>query len=115
MNAKITVNSGSEVCYLFAEVSKVAILSDALGEGWTKLSENNNTILYRYDTPVDAQNSDVVVPVLTPFTYSASAGNPDDSTPANATVTVIGYAVQATGFDTAAEAWAATFGAPLNG
>ena len=133
----VHVATGSENCYLFVEVVNdlVAIednndkIADQMEQlGWTALAADSN--VYYYDRIVVADNN---IPVFAHFKISGDVVGGDIPTPPesgvlylenyreNKIITVTAYAVQADGFDTAADhatdakaAWYATFGAPAN-
>ena len=70
--------------------------------GWVALSDESN--IYYYSGTVDASATAVDTPVFGEFTIKGDANVANYNT---ATVEITAYAVQADGFDTAAEAWAA--------
>ena len=116
-NTTIHVAAGSEMCYLFVKVPKVDNVSYTFASTETEETEewillNGTTDVYYYYTTVNASTAQVDVKVLESFTYSAIATNPEAST--SQEVEVTGYAVQAAGFTTAADAWNATFGKPAD-
>ena len=112
----VHVASTSETCWLFVKVeNEIANIEDATvniadqmaTKGWALVAGTNN--IYAYRSAVDA-GADVSV-----FDTFKIAGNVDNTTLASytgKTIKVTAYAVQKDGFNTAAEAWAATFGAP---
>ena len=109
----IRVTTGSEQCYLFVEVNNgisaievegnTTIEAQMTANGWTKLNGTN----VWYHAIVDARNTTVDVPVFGSFTIDGEANTADY---ASAKITVTAYAVQADGFNDAADAWAKTFG-----
>ena len=109
---KITVEAGSENCYLFVEIENglaaiegsTTIAAQLTANGWKLLSGN----VWYYANGVDngysvAANTEV--PTFGSFTISGTA---DVSAYETATIIVTAYAVQSNGFDTAADAWAET-------
>jgi hypothetical protein len=99
----ITVEAGSENCYLFVEV--VNTISEDYGTinwvtGWTKLSGN----IWYYNA---TNNAGKTVDVFTSFNCTNFT---EYKGVANPSITITAYAVQADGFDTAQAAWDATFG-----
>ena len=107
----IHVSQGSEPCYLFVKVengisdieaSESTIASQMSTNGWVALSDESN--IYYYSGTVDASATSVDTPVFGEFTIKGDANVANYNT---ATVEITAYAVQADGFDTAAEAWAA--------
>lgn len=103
----IHVNSLSEDCWVFMKLSNglgnAAIIN--ISDGWTKIAEADDGIIYAYNTILSANESSA--PLFSQFQFAA------DAAPASfegKTITLVGYAVQADGFDTAAKAWAASFG-----
>lgn len=129
MNAKVTVNAGSEECYLFVKVvNNVATVEPSATDianpdelksivqqmtlnGWVRLAEGSNVFYYCKDgaVKIDASNVAVEKPI---FEYLAVKENANESNSySDGAIVVTAYAVQATGFASAAEAWEQTFGA----
>jgi len=110
----VTVDTDSEDCYLFVKVENDianALISTSTNDtktiadqmednGWTLLSGSSN-IYYQQD----AKKADDKVPVFSTFTVSSNVA--DLSTYDGKTIIVTAYAVQADGFSSAADAWAA--------
>lgn len=113
-DSTVTVATGSEDCYLFVKVENDianALISTSTNDtktiadqmednGWTLLSGSSN-IYYQQD----AKKADDKVPVFSTFTVSSNVA--DLSTYDGKTIIVTAYAVQADGFSSAADAWAA--------
>lgn len=111
----ITVASESEDCWLFvkvenglaevevAEADGDTIVEQMTANDWKVVSGN----VYAYKDIQSAGDT------LTPFSTFTLAGDADVAkyADADAKIVVTAYAVQADGFDTAAAAWAAAFGA----
>ena len=106
----IFVTDDSEDCYVFAKVEDG--LAEIEGEdtiaeqlvnsyGWTALPGVDG-VYYQEATGGD---------VLTVFSYFTIKDDADVSGYGDAAIDITGYAVQKDGFPTAADAWAATFGA----
>ncbi|MBQ8258505.1 MAG: hypothetical protein IJY97_02990 [Clostridia bacterium] len=101
----IHVATGSEDCWLFVKVvDDIADIQDATTvedqmttNGWTEIEAN----VWAYEETVSAGEN---VVVFESFTIKGDAAVADYN---GKTITVVGYAVQADGFDTAAQAWAA--------
>ena len=100
----IHVVAGSEECWVFAK------LEDGLGddstitidtEKWEKMNTADGSVVYGYKTKLTAGQDAIL---FSEFTFGQKA-DPEDYK--NASITIIGYAVQADGFGTVAEAWAA--------
>ena len=132
----VRVEANSENSYLFIKVTNniaaIEVAGDAtaktidgqiLAAGWTQLSTDGNTTIYSRLVEKKAEQQNI--PTFTEFKVSAEVTQtPDGAQPTdNAlyieqydanTIVVTAYAVQADGFDTAAEAWNTTFGAPVN-
>lgn len=111
----IHVTAGSEACWLFVRVvdglaaieDTTTIAAQLTANGWTLLT--GTTDVY-WHAVVDASNSanNIDVEVFETFKLKGDAavdGYADEE------INVTAYAVQANGFDTAAAAWDATFGA----
>ncbi len=110
----IHVADGSEKSYLFIKVengiaaiedSTNSIASQLVDNGWAPIAEGSN--IYYYNTAVEANAN---VPTFATFTIAGETDNEALATYASETVVVTAYAVQEAGFNTAADAWAATFG-----
>lgn len=107
----VHVADGSEDCWLFVKVENgladieagttedLSIAAQMAAKGWTPVAEDST--IYAYSTKQVA-GADVVV--FDNFTISGTA---DVSSYESATIVVTAYAIQADGFDTAAEAWTA--------
>ena len=113
----IHVDANSEDCWLFVKVengisgieatggNETPIASQMVANGWTSVTGETN--VYAYRSKVNAGDNIAV------FGGFKIASNADTSTYVNqdgkvtATIKVTGYAVQADGFTTAADAWAA--------
>lgn len=107
----VHVSDNSEECWLFVKVENglaaieantsedLSIAAQMAAKGWTPVAEGSN--IYAYGTK-QAAGADVVV--FDNFTISGTA---DVSAYGNATIVVTAYAIQADGFDTAADAWTA--------
>ena len=132
----IHVEAGSEKCWLFVKVVNDIAAIEALSTDdtpniATQMEKNHwkalvvdgatveNVYYYEYDGNgiVDASTTAVDKVVFSNFTLKndadvASFVGQDGKV--SAKITVDAYAVQADGFDTAAAAWEATFGAPAN-
>lgn len=120
----VTVLADSEDCYLFVKVvNNIADLEESGDTTIAKQLENNHWILldgytdvYYLDNKVSSKNENQDFVVFESFKIKASAKASDFNDIANDRIEITAYAVQADadGFDTAAKAWAATFGAQAN-
>ena len=107
----IHVSATSEDCWLFVKVENgisaiednTTIAEQMAAKGWTLVA--GQTDVYAYSDVV-AGGTNVVV-----FDNFKIKGDAVTSNYANASIKVTGYAVQADGFTTAADAWKAAFGA----
>ena len=102
-NPFITVEQGSEACYLFAKVENG--LGDNVTihmvDGWTRIGTSN---YWMYEEVVtDAMNP---ISIFDYFICSTAIQN--ETVLSNNTIAITAYAVQAEGFDSAADAWAAS-------
>lgn len=99
----IHVAADSEDCWVFAKLvnglgTNATITIDE--EKWTQMTTTDGSVVYAYNTKMSAgQSTD---PLFSQFTFAENA-NPEPCK--DASITIIGYAVQADGFDTAADAW----------
>ena len=111
----ILILAGSEECYLFVKVQNgissieaegnTTIENQMIANGWTKLTVDGAIVdnVYCKAKPVETEadkNNDVVI--FESFTIADSA---DVSTYGDAKIVITAYAVQADGFDSAADAW----------
>ncbi len=112
----VHVDADSDDCWLFVDIkNEIAAIQDdnatihaqMEANGWSQLTEGGT--VYAYATTV-AGGTDV--PVFEMFKVAGDVANEELATYAGKTIVVTAYAVQADGFDTAAAAWTATFGAP---
>lgn len=111
----IHVSATSEDCYVFVKVTNNISAVEAAGDstiaeqleenGWKTVPKESN-VYYKED----AVKANADVDVFDSFTVSDSATNEQLKAINGETIEVEAYAVQAT-FDTAVEAWNATFGA----
>lgn len=111
---QIHILKGSEDCYLFVKVDNgIADIEDGTNtiaaqldaNGWKQLKVNGTDVpnVYCKVDPVETEadkNNDIDV-----FGSFTIATNADVSTYGNAKIVITAYAVQADGFDSAAEAW----------
>lgn len=111
----IHILAGSEDCYLFVKVQNgisgieasgnTTIANQMATKGWTQLEVNGVAVanVYCKANPVETEaskNSDVVI-----FESFTIADGADVSTYGEAEIVITAYAVQADGFNSAAEAW----------
>ena len=121
-NADVTVKAGSEACYVYIEVvvanntssEEQQFISFAMDAAWTQLGETNiyytdiiNLVDVQEDTVLSVFNADTITVNgdITAEELAAIVNQP--------TISLTAYAVQSAGFDDAADAWANTFGAPI--
>ena len=113
----ITVDNGSEECYLFVKiVDNIAgiqgadtIVTQLDANGWTQIDVENNIWAH--------ERTSVGNDVVTVFSYYKIDGSVVNSVLNGydgKTIAVTAYAVQAAGFANATAAWGETFGAPAN-
>ncbi len=110
----IHVAQSSEPCWLFVKVvneitaieADTTIAAQMATNGWTAVK--GETGVYAYKETVDARTEKKDITVFENFTVKTDADVSDYN---GKTITVMGYAVQADGFNSAAAAWAA---APSN-
>ncbi|MBR2464131.1 MAG: SipW-dependent-type signal peptide-containing protein [Clostridia bacterium] len=106
----IHVDASSENCWLFVEITdEIAAIQDATtiadqltAKGWVAVAGETN--VYAYNQVATAGNDYVVFETVK---VKGTVTNDELATYINKKVTVIAYAVQQDGFDTAAAAWAA--------
>lgn len=111
----VHVDADSENCWLFVQVTnEIAaieadtnkVASQMTTNGWSLVAGTSD--VYALAAPV-AGGTDHTV--FTTFTVSGTVDNNTLATYDGKTIVVTAYAVQADGFDTAADAWSNTFGA----
>lgn len=111
----IHVDADSEDCYVFVTVTnnissveaagEDSIVAQMTGKGWVNIEDTN---VYYQQQAVSGGRS---VGVFDTFTVSDSATNEQLEAIDGETIVVTAYAVQKATFNTAVEAWNATFGA----
>lgn len=107
---KVSVEAGSEACWLFVKVEESANLDDfisyTIADGWTKLEDG----VYYRTVAADATEREFSVLANDKVTVKDTVTKADmdaikaDSTK-QPTLTFTAYAVQQAGFETAAAAW----------
>lgn len=115
---KVTIEAGSEACYLFVEITESSNLTQYISyetaDGWTKLTGDSvpNYVYYREvdkDTANQGTTYSVLegdkVTVLANVTKEMLDGIEND-TIADPTLTFTAYAIQQAGVTDAADAWA---------
>lgn len=115
----VTVNAGSEECYVFVRVNNtlsdiestaegyVNIATQMKNNGWSSLNDTDKTLFVYKATVTAPADAGVELPVFKSFTIDAaleSITKPGD-------IEITAYAVQAEGFTSAQAAWDATYGA----
>lgn len=112
---KVTVEAGSEECYLFVEITKnetydTYLEAYAVADGWTKLEESGNTAVYYRE--VNAAAADAAFSVLKDNQVKVKIGvtkpmmeEIKNGTTANPTLTFKAYAVQKANVASAEAAW----------
>lgn len=115
----IRVSDTSEDCYVFVEVTNNISSVEATGEasivaqmtdkGWVNIG--GTSVYYKQQ----AASGGDEVEVFDTFTVSDSATNEQLKAIDGKTIEVKAYAVQKEGFDSAVDAWNATFGAEAQG
>ncbi len=113
-NLQIHVAAGSEDCYLFVKIADAfatidsEIVADLTNNGWKALTGVAGVYYYeKAGTSIVASSNSVQdITVISDFTVNtnATANDLDDFVDA-AGYEVIAYAVQASGFDSVADAW----------
>ena len=115
---KITVELGSEKCYVYALVTNtckiggdVVITPNIDTAKWTPVGTSGDKILYRYADIVDASAADQPLPVFTEVAYSETILESNISSLSSTSITIQGYAHQSDNTDqntadAAAKAWA---------
>lgn len=111
----IHVAATSEDAYIFVKVTNnIAGIESTIGtqmaaKGWVIV--DGETDVYYNTVKYEKANPTADYVVIDTITIDGDVENAELDTYADKTVEFIGYAVQAEGFDTAVEAWDATFGA----
>ena len=111
----VHVADGSEDCWVFVKLENQLVniiaattIEDQMtaDDAWTLIDEENN--IYAYKAIVSAGDD---VATFADFTIDGSVKEDALAEYAGKTIVITAYAVQADGFDTAAAAWDASFGA----
>ena len=113
----ITVAANSDECYLFVKVvnplaaveGATTIAGQLDAKGWDVLDAENG--IYAYEAKVAKSTTVTKVVLFEKVTIGEKVTNEELAT-LTGDIVITAYAVQTAGFDTAAEAWTATFGAP---
>ncbi|OUN02732.1 hypothetical protein B5G43_15825 [Flavonifractor sp. An92] len=109
----ITVDAGSGNCYVFAKVENGfeagVATTNMNSDNWKLVTGETNVYYYVDDEAQSIMSENDRAVVFTQVTISNSVTDVSKINGKNITVT--GYAVQADGFDSAQDAWDATFGA----
>ena len=112
----IHVASDSEDCYLFVKLeNQIALIEDEASKvtaqmaeyGWVQLNESN---IYYLEKFVDVSEDDLDIHVFDNFKVAGTVTAQTLADYNTKTIKLTAYAVQADGFETAAEAWAAAQG-----
>ena len=112
----VHVTPGSELSWIFVKVDNgIAAIEDSTtihdqmltDSNWAVIDATNN--IYAYKDAVAGGENGTDVPVFASFKVKTDA---DVAAYNGKTIKVTAYAVQKDGFNTAKEAWTATFGAP---
>lgn len=114
----IHIADGSEKAWIFVKVENgisaieadTTIAAQMKENGWTAVAGATN--VYAYKNAVTADDVEEGKDGFVVFETFTVDGDADVASYAGKTIEITGYAVQADGFDTAAKAWEATFGAP---
>lgn len=111
---KVTVNAGSEDCYLFVKVvnglaaleaeGDTTIAAQMAAKGWTSVTGETN--VYMQAGTYSAEES---VTVFDTFTIDTAATAEDLTGIDQVQVVITAYAIQAEGFNSAQEAWDAVY------
>lgn len=107
----VTVKGGSEACWLFVKIEESSnfdsFMTYATAEGWTALDEVDGVYYREVTSSADDQEFPVIagdqVTVSVDVTKEALTALTTETAPK---LSFTAYAVQAEGFDTAADAWA---------
>ena len=115
----IHVQANSEDCYLFIKVkndiasvedSSSTIASQILANGWVVLcEENDGSVIYYLNEKVESDDDVQDIDIFANFKVSDDVSNETLAAlvETEPSITVVAYAIQSTGFGSAAEAWAA--------
>ena len=119
----VVVSKGSEKCYLYVlisnELGTAATYNISLGNGvdqWTNVATDGDSVLYRYNSLVDAETQEQRLPVFTTLNFSAALDADGLTALAGKNVVIQAFAHQAENLgadpisvaDSAAESWMAT-------
>ena len=110
----VHVTAGSDESFVFVKlenglkdiVDTTTIEEQIIAKGW-KLLDGSSNVYYR---SVEKSATATDLTVFESFKVKDDVGNTTLKNYANAKITVTAYAVQADGFDNAADAWSSTFG-----
>lgn len=104
----VTVMGNSEACYLFVKIDAAFASIDSnvstqiTGNGWSPLADETGV----YYKTVSASTGNQDFKIIDEFTVSTAAKVEDIDDFNNVEATIVAYAIQQSGFDTTAAAWA---------
>ena len=119
----IVVTEGSEQCYVYVlitnELGSAVTYNISVGTGaeqWTKVVDDATSVLYRYNSVVNAKDQDVKLPVFTTLSFAATLSADGLTALAGKNVVIQAYAHQAENLgdtpvsvaDNAAKSWRTT-------
>lgn len=118
----ITIEGGSEACYAFMVITNpIAAIEDAptiasqmTAAGWARVTNANSSIegdVWAYGEVIPKSANDSRIAGFSTFTIKESVTGEELAAYADKQIDISAYAVQQDGFESAQEAWSATFGA----
>ena len=113
---QVTVNANSEESYVFISVNTSAAFTQLVeaekisinySADWILVETTNTTKVYVYKDKVATRATDYTLPpIFTTLTFSGDLTKENLTTLSTTQIDVKGYAIQASGSNTAADAWA---------
>jgi len=118
---QVHVVAGSEDCWIFVKIdnglagleitksdnTNKTIADQMIANGWVNIASSGNTTVYAYTTKVEKSTEVQTVKTFTKFTTLSDVTATDLEDYDGNTIVVVGYAIQADGFDGYAAAWTA--------
>ena len=100
-NPKVTVQQGSEKCYVYVLIDNTVVLNNAVVatpnisvEDWNVVQTSETKTLYRYKEVVDAMDAEKTLPVFTKVTYANTISKGDIATLTNTKIIIKAFAHQ---------------------
>ena len=105
-NPEVTVQLGSEKCYVYVLIDNTVVLNNAVvatpdisADDWQVVQTSGTKTLYRYKEVVDAMDAEKTLPVFTKVTYADTISKDDITTLTNTKIIINAFAHQSENID----------------